>query len=327
MKKVLVTGVAGFVGSHVTDVLLQRGYFVIGIDNFSKGKVENLSNAKKHSSFQLIRGDITNPKIFSNMDRSYNGIFHFAAKKIPRYGGRLETVKENVFGMLNVLEFARKKRKCRVLFASTSDVYGKNPDLPFEETSNSVLGPSTSARWCYAASKLAGEHLCFGYAESYKIPVVIVRIFGTYGPREHLGWWGGPQSAFIENLLDGKKVEIHGDGKQTRCLTYIDDMVNGLVDAIEKSSFQNEILNLGSTEEVSMVKLASIVCRLMKKNPSTSIKYIPYARLSSRDYEDVRRRIPSIKKAKKIIDYLPKVTLSEGLPQTIEWHQSLRGKK
>src|SRR3989338_650114 len=127
-------------------------------------------------------------------------------------------MKENIFGMLNVLEFARKKRTCRVLFASTSDVYGKNPDLPFTETSNSVFGPSTSARWSYAVSKLAGEQLCFGYAETHDLPVVMVRIFGTFGPREHLGWWGGPQSAFIENILDGKKIEIHGDGKQTRCL-------------------------------------------------------------------------------------------------------------
>lgn len=323
MKRVFIVGCAGFIGSHTIDELLRQGYEVIGIDNLSKGDTSNLKIARKHQYFRFIKGDIVNSNTLRKIDKPIDGVFHFAAKKIPRYGGRAETVKENILGVLNVLELAKKER-CRVLFASTSDVYGKNPDVPFSEMSNSVFGPSTSARWAYAASKLTGEHLCLGYAEAYDISVAIVRIFGTYGPREHLGWWGGPQSAFIENLLDGKKIELHGDGKQTRCLTYIDDMVKGIVDVFKAKAFKNELINLGSTEEISMKQLATMICRQMEKDPEKWMRFIPYASLPSRDYEDVRRRVPSLKKAEQVINYHPTVRLEGGLRQTIDWHQALR---
>lgn len=324
MQAILVTGAAGFIGSHLTDRLLKRGYGVVGVDNLSKGNRENLAIAQKKGKFQFIVGDIQRVSMDKDLPTKVDCVVHLAASKIPRYGGRLETVLENVEGTKAALELA-KKQQCYFILASTSDVYGKNLELPFSETSNSVLGSSTTARWSYAVSKLTAEHLTFAYAEEYGIPVVVIRYFGVYGPREHLGWWGGAQSAFIEQLLDGKPLEIHGDGEQTRCLTYIDDIIDGTVAVLESDKLYNEIVNLGSTEEISMKKLAGLICSLMDRDPQIYLKFVPYESLPSREYQDVKQRIPDLAKAKHYLGYSPKVGLREGLKKTIQWHEVLRG--
>ncbi len=324
MQKILVTGAAGFIGSHLTDRLLNDGYKVAGVDNLSKGRKENLAKAREKKSFQFIVDDVTKASSNKDFPSKIDCIIHLAASKIPRYGGRLETMLENVEGTKAALELAKRAR-CYFILASTSDVYGKNPNVPFSETASSVVGPSTTARWGYAVSKLAAEHFTFAYAEKYKIPVTVIRYFGVYGPREHLGWWGGVQSAFIEQLLDEKPLEIHGDGEQTRCLTYIDDIVDGTVAAMESKHLHNEIVNLGSTEEISVIKLAGLICDLMGKDPSASMKFVPYESLPSRQYQDVKRRVPDLTKAKLSLGYAPKFRLRRGLKKTIAWHRSNRG--
>ncbi|MFI5105512.1 MAG: NAD-dependent epimerase/dehydratase family protein, partial [Terriglobales bacterium] len=195
-KTVLVTGAAGFLGSHLCDALLSRGHRVIGVDDLSHGKRENLGEAELNPRFSFHLLDITDAAKLHAVAQGVELIAHLAAFKIPRYGGRLQTLLVNSEGSLNVLRLAAEQ-KAKFLFTSTSDVYGKNPDVPFSETSASVIGASTVPRWAYAVSKLFDEHLAFAFMEEYGIPVTALRIFGSYGPRHHLSWWGGPQSVFI----------------------------------------------------------------------------------------------------------------------------------
>lgn len=322
METILVTGAAGFIGSHVVDRLLNNSCAVVGVDNLSTGNQRNLEDAYANDRFQFLKIDIRSLR--GEDMRQVDAVFHFAAAKIPRYGDRLNTIHSNIETTKAALDIA-KKYQCRFIFASTSDVYGKNQQPPFAEISDSVLGASVSARWSYAVSKLAGEHLCFGYAEEYQVPVVVIRYFGVYGPREALGWWGGAQSAFIEAALDGKPLEVHGDGKQTRCLAYIDDIIRGTIAVLEGKKPTNEIINLGGTQEVRMIDLAKQICRLLGYPFEKSVRFVPYSQLPSREYQDVRRRVPDLKKAQELLSYKPRILLREGLPQTIAWHKSLRG--
>lgn len=193
--KILVTGVAGFLGSHLLDKLLASGHEVIGIDNLSMGKLENIAEHLSNKAFQFLQKDVTEKSTFENLENDIDCIVHLAAFKIPRYGKAIDTLKINYQGTDNVLELARKLN-CKCVLASTSDVYGRNPKLPFNEDDNSVIGSSKVARWSYAVSKLFDEHLAFAYQDSYNIPVVILRFFGSYGPRHHLSWWGGTAISF-----------------------------------------------------------------------------------------------------------------------------------
>src|SRR5215470_7801388 len=254
-KTVLVTGAAGFLGSHLCDALLAHGHRVIGVDDLSHGKRENLSAAMNNPRFAFHVLDITDGEKLRSVSEGVETIAHLAAFKIPRYGDRIKTLMINSQGSLNVLQLA-VERKAKFLFTSTSDVYGRNPDVPFSETSASVIGSSTIPRWAYAVSKLFDEHLAFAFHEDHGIPVTVVRIFGSYGPRQHLSWWGGPQSVFIDAILNDSEIPIHGDGLQTRSFTYVTDTVEGLYAAIVKPEANNQIINIGSTHEVTIVKLA-----------------------------------------------------------------------
>jgi UDP-glucose 4-epimerase len=208
--------------------------------------------------------------------------------------------------------------------ASTSDIYGKNASLPFSETSDSVIGPTTVARWSYAVSKLFDEHLAIAYQSSYGIPVTILRFFGSYGPRQHLSWWGGPQSVFISAVLRGEPMEIHGDGLQTRSFTYISDLVDGITSAIEYDGDAVAIFNLGNTEEVTIVDLARLVNEACSAPGSLDIRFVPYANFGG-NYEDVRRRIPDITRAREVLGFAPRVSLREGLLPTVAWQRQAMG--
>src|SRR3989344_1757475 len=251
---IAVTGAAGFIGSHVCEKLLERGYGVIAIDNLSKGNETNIEKLFQNKRFQYIKADITDPKIANKYFRNVDAVIHLAAAKIPRYGGRFETLITNSEGTKNILE-AVKSNKSKFIFASTSDVYGKNPKLPFREDSDLVIGPPEVARWAYAVSKIFDEHLCYAYWEKYKIPFVILRFFGVYGPKQHRSWWGGPQSLFIDKLLTNESIEIHGSGKQTRTFIYIDDLVNAIIKSLESKKACGHVLNVGSTQEISIIDL------------------------------------------------------------------------
>jgi UDP-glucose 4-epimerase len=283
--------------------------------------MRNVSPFLAHSQFKFVRADITLPATFNDFtDVDY--VVHLAAFKIPRYGNILDTLQTNLRGTENVLEFARHTA-AKVVFASTSDVYGKNPDVPFKEEDNLVLGESGVARWAYAASKIYDEHLCFAHIEKFKSRIAIVRYFGGYGPHQHTTWWGGPQSVFIDAILNGKPIEIHGDGLQTRSFTYVDDLVAGTILAMESEMSNGEIFNIGDTRELTIISLAEIIWKLMKGEGSPPLKFVPYSSFFGGKYEDVRRRIPETKKAKEILGFETTVRLEDGLKRAIDWQTGL----
>jgi UDP-glucose 4-epimerase len=318
----VVTGGAGFIGSHLCDALLSRGYHVVAVDNLSMGKIENIQHNLNHPRFSFVKEDVRNLAGLRPLCTGADVIVHLAAYKIPRYGNAIETLLINNEGGKHVLEIAREMN-CKVVMASTSDVYGKNPDLPFREDSDLVIGPSDVKRWSYAVSKLFDEHLCFAYQEVYGFPVVVLRFFGSYGPRHHLSWWGGPQSVFISAVLRHEEIEIHGDGSQTRSFTYISDTVSGIVATIEKEEANGQIINLGSTREISILELAHLIKRLVGNPGPIRLKFVPYSSFSGGKYEDVMRRVPDLSKARKLLGFEAKVDLEQGLRRTIAWQREV----
>lgn len=321
-QKIVVTGVAGFLGSHLLDKLLASGHTVIGIDNLSMGKLENISHNFTNKNFQFLQKDVTEAATFANLDDDIDCIVHLAAFKIPRYGKAIDTLKINYQGAENVLELARRIN-CKCVLASTSDIYGRNPKLPFSEDSDSVIGSSKVARWSYAVSKLFDEHLAFAYQDSYGFPVVILRFFGSYGPRHHLSWWGGPQSVFIEAVLNDREISIHGDGLQTRSFTYVSDTVAGIYAATVKPEANGEIFNIGSNHEVTILDLAKSIKRLANTPAELKLQFVPYESFTGNKYEDVMRRVPDSSRCEKILGVKAEVSLDEGLARTIDWQRSL----
>lgn len=326
-KKVLVTGVAGFLGSNLLTKLLKEGHQVVGIDNLSMGRLENIEDHLNHSDFTFIKKDILEKETIEGLDTDFDVIVHLAAFKIPRYGNAVDTLKINTKGSENMLELARKIN-CKFVLASTSDVYGMNPDLPFVEDGNCVIGDSKVPRWAYAVSKLYDEHLALAYMEDYGIPVTLLRFFGSYGPHQHLSWWGGPQSVFIDCLLNNKEIPIHGDGKQTRTFTFVDDTVAGIYAATMKPEANGEIFNIGANEEITILELAEMLKEIAGEPCSSEIKLIPYNEISKgRKYQDVMRRVPDTTKAERLLGVKAQTSMREGLKRTFEWQKRVTSQK
>lgn len=250
-------------------------------------------------------------------------VFHLAARKIPRYGDALSTLRVNNDGTRNVFQCA-VSQKCRVILASTSDVYGKgNP--PFKESDDLLLGRSDSRRWSYAVSKIFDEHLALACHEEQGVDTVVLRFFGSYGPRHHRSWWGGPQSVFIDQVLRDEEITIHGDGSQTRSFTYVDDLVDGIMLAASKDEASGQIINLGSDHEISIMRLAEIINDIIRPGTRPNVRLVPYESFGG-NYEDVKRRVPDLSKAADILGYGWKISIEEGLKKTIEWHKQNPGR-
>ncbi len=323
-RKILITGVAGFLGSHLLDRLIADGQEAIGIDDLSMGRLGNISHhVGGGTPFTFLERDVTDPGAFADLDDDIDCIVHLAAFKIPRYGKTLDTLRVNSKGGENVLELARRLA-CKCVLASTSDVYGRNPNVPFAETDDLVYGPSTVARWAYAVSKLHDEHLALAYQEAYGFPVTLLRFFGSYGPRHHLSWWGGPQSVFIDAVLDDEEIPIHGDGLQTRSFTYVSDTVAGIAAAIARPEANGEVLNIGSTFEITILELAHTIKRLSGTPGEPRIRLVPYESFAGGKYEDVRRRVPDVTRCQEILGVTAEVGLDEGLLETIAWQREAR---
>lgn len=261
MKTVLITGAAGFLGSHVTDTMLARGYDVIGVDDLVHGSLRNLEVAKRSRHFRFHEVDLCDIAALRNCIGHIDTIIHLAAYKNHRYSAATCALLVNSQGTLNLLRIAGEQ-SARFIITSTSDVYGKSPVVPFAEDSDSVLGPPTVRRWAYAASRLFDEHLVLSMAEDSGTYATVLRIFGAYGPRQNLTWWGGPQSVFINSILCDEPIPIHGDGLQTRSFTFVRDTVQGIAAAAEAISANHEIVNIGSNEEISILELAVRLHRL-----------------------------------------------------------------
>lgn len=316
--KIIITGVAGFIGSNLAKRLIKMNHEVIGVDNLSYGNLENISEIQNNDKFTFIYGDICNPTFLKNI--SGDIIVHLASQKIPRYSNSLRTLEENRIMLDNVLTKCISDR-IKIVFASTSDVYGKNSIVPFSEESDLVIGPTKIKRWAYAVSKIYGEQFIIANSEQYNIKYSIARFFGSYGYNQNLTWWGGPQSGFISKAFNNEPIEIHGDGLQTRTFTFIDDTIDQLLFLILNNKSNNEIFNIAGNinDEISILDLSKLIWSMINKN-EIKLEYIPYSTFGN--YEDVRRRVPDIRKIINFSGVMPKYNLIEGLQKTIEWQKN-----
>ncbi len=319
--KILITGVAGFIGSNLAQALINRGDEGIGIDNLSHGFLINLEPFFHHPCFHFYQEDICNLESVLKAAQRCHAIIHLAAYKIPRYSDALDTLTVNAHGSENVMR-AAVAQKAKLILASTSDVYGKNPEPPFHEHSLMMIGSPQVRRWAYAVSKMFEEQLAFAYHERYGIDVVILRFFGGYGRNQNLSWWGGPQAVFIEAALEKQPLPVHGDGKQTRSFTHVSDHVAGIIAALDHPRANNQVFNIGNTVEISIEDLAKTIWNLIWENEEPIIQYIPYETFGK--YEDVMRRVPDISLARQVLGFEPKVDLITGLKDTIEWQRQRR---
>jgi UDP-glucose 4-epimerase len=316
--KILITGAAGFIGSNLACRLLSKGHKVTGIDNLNYGFLRNLKSLEGNPNFTFISGDIANPLILK--DVNVDVIIHLASQKIPRYTNALRTLEENYLMLRNVVQKCLYD-KSKIIFASTSDVYGKNPKIPFNENSDLVMGPTTVKRWAYALSKMYGEQYIIANKDEYGLNYTITRFFGSYGPHQNLTWWGGPQSVFIEKAFKNEPIDIHGDGTQTRTFTYIEDTVSALVLSVENKNSDNEIFNTGGKSgEISIKDLATLIWKLVNgEDAEPKLNYIPYSTFGN--YEDVMRRVPDISKICSVLNFVPQWDLKSGLQETIKWQK------
>ncbi|MCD6161354.1 MAG: GDP-mannose 4,6-dehydratase [candidate division Zixibacteria bacterium] len=318
MTKIVVTGGAGFIGSNLAERLIETGREVVVVDDLSYGSLTNLKSVINNDNFTFIKGDICQPEVLEKAGADANCIIHLAAYKIPRYGNALKTLNVNNDGAKAVFNYGAKYN-IKTIIASTSDVYGKNTNIPFNENDDLVLGAPSIRRWAYAISKAFDEQLALAYYNEKELPVVILRFFGSFGPHNHRSWWGGPQAVFIEQALKDKPITVHGDGCQTRSFCYVSDTVNGIILAMETKEAVGEVINVGSDHEICIKDLAQKIIALT--NSKSQIEYIPYERFGGR-YEDVRHRVPDLSKAYKLFGYKPTVSLDNGLKKTIDWQKS-----
>jgi UDP-glucose 4-epimerase len=318
--KVMITGAAGFIGSNLAAELLRRGHEVRGIDNLSQGTRLNLTGVEHHTAFELIEGDVRDEDVVAHAAEGCDAIIHLAAYKIPRYSDAYDTLMINGIGSEVVARVAARTG-ARVVAASTSDVYGKNPTIPFAEDMDSVIGSPDVKRWAYAISKMFEEQLLLACHERFGIDVILLRFFGGYGPHQNLTWWGGPQSVFIEHALDDVPLPLHGDGSQTRSFTYVSDHVEAVIAALTCEA-ANCVINVGATQEISIRELALLVWRLVRGEEEPKIQLVPYETFGR--YEDVRRRVPDPQRAKELLGFEARVDLETGLRQTIDWQVERR---
>jgi UDP-glucose 4-epimerase len=311
MKTVLITGVAGMIGSHLLDYMIEKEYQIIGIDDFSFGKIENIQSNLGKDRFKFYRVDIRDYETLKILSKDVDIIVHLAAvKKVSELDSSMATLKVNVNGTENVFEAARMWG-CKVIFASTSDVYGMSPggDL--------LLGPSMIKRWGYAVSKLYCEQMAFAYYKDYSVPVVILRYFGGFSPRASFSWSGGHVPIFIDAILNDREVTIHGDGKQTRCMAYVDDIVEGTFLAIENEKAVGEVINLGNDEEMSVIDTALLIHKIASTGKELKLKYIKMEDIFGK-YKDILRRRPDLTKAQNLLGYKPKISIEEAIKRTVE---------
>lgn len=317
MSQVVVTGGAGFIGANLCRRLLADGHAVTVLDDLSEGEEANLAALTGRPGFRFVRGDIRDAGAVEAACAGATHVAHLAARKIPRYGGALATLDVNVQGTRVVLD-AATAAGLRTVIASTSDVYGKNPAVPFREYETaSVLGHSKVRRWSYAVSKLFEEHLAFALHEERGLPVAVLRYFGGYGPFQHRGWLGGPQSVFMELAHQGQPLPVHGDGLQRRTFTHVDDLVEGTVRALFEPAAVGELLNIGGAEEVTILELARR-CWALARGDEPRIALQPYQSIGG-NYEDVLRRVPDGRHAQATLGFQARVGLDEGLRATWEW--------
>jgi len=314
--KALITGGAGFVGSHLADQLLAQGHEAMVLDNLSTGSIENIAHLKGRAGFAYTIDSVTNESLLAELIDQNDVVFHLAAavgvKLIVEQP--VHTIETNVHGTEVVLKHANKKKKL-VFVASTSEVYGKSADVPFREGADLVLGATVRHRWAYACSKLLDEFLALAYWKEKKLPVVVVRLFNTVGPRQ-TGQYGMVLPTFVRQALAGQPITVFGDGTQTRSFTYVADVVDALIKLAQEPRAVGEVFNIGNTEEVSIGALAQRVKAL--SGSDSTIQFIPYDEAYEAGFEDMPRRVPDISKVHALVGFEPRMGLDDIIRTVIE---------
>jgi UDP-glucose 4-epimerase len=321
--KALITGGCGFIGSHLAEALLDRGDAVTVVDNLSTGRFENIAHLVGRPGFSFCIENIANETVMDRLVSECDLIYHLAAA----VGVELivqepvQVIETNIKGCEAVLRIGARYRK-KVILASTSEVYGKNESVPFREDADSVLGATTRSRWSYACSKAMDEFLALAYAKQLALPVVIVRLFNTVGPRQ-TGRYGMVIPRFVQQALADQPITVYGDGQQTRCFTYVGDVVRAIVGLADAPGAVGQVFNIGSTQEISIMQLARRVVELT--GSASSITLVPYDQAYEEGFEDMRRRVPDTSKIAQLIGWQPRVDLDGILKRVIDYFQPHQG--
>jgi UDP-glucose 4-epimerase len=314
--KALITGGAGFVGSHLSERLLEQGHEVLVLDNLSTGCIDNIAHLKTQAGFSYVIDSVTNEPLLAEMIDRCDVVFHLAAavgvKLIVEQP--VHTIETNVHGTEVVLKHANKKKKL-VFIASTSEVYGKSTTVPFREGADLTLGPTTKHRWAYACSKMIDEFLALAYWKERKLPVVIVRLFNTVGPRQ-TGQYGMVLPTFVRQALANQPITVFGDGTQSRSFTYVGDVVGALIKLAGEPRAIGEVYNIGNMGEVNIRDLAQRVKEMT--GSSSAIEYVPYDEAYEAGFEDMPRRVPDITKLRDLIGYEPTLALDDIIQTVID---------
>ncbi len=317
--KALITGGAGFIGSHLAERLLDRGHEVTIIDNLSTGQFENIAHLEKRIGFHYAIEDIRNATVMDRLVSECDVIYHLAAAVgvFSIVSSPIDTIEINVGGTEVVLRTARRYRK-KVLIASTSEVYGKNEKVPFNEDDDRTLGPTNKNRWSYAASKELDEFLALAYHKAADLPVVLFRLFNTVGARQR-GHYGMVLPRFVKWALKGEPIQVYGDGKQQRCFGNVNDVIQAIVGLAEAPDAVGELFNIGSNEEVTIYELAERV--RARTGSNSEIVLIPYDQAYEAGFEDMRRRVPDLTKIKNLLGWSPTTHLDETIDQIIAYQR------
>lgn len=317
MGSYLITGGAGFIGSHLAERLLREGHQVAVLDDLSTGNLENLRNAMRFRTFEFVKGSVLTKALVRPLVANADAVYHLAATVgvLQIMEHPVDTIANNVRGTQAILEAAVPGQQ-KVVITSTSEVYGKATDVPFLESGNLVLGSTCNVRWGYAASKIVDECLARGFLQEFNVPTIVVRPFNTIGPRQ-VGAYGMVVPRLMQQALLGQDLTVYGNGAQTRCFTYVDDAVEWLTRLVNIESAVGEVFNLGNPHEVSIRTLAEEIIRITKS--TSRIRYIPYHQAYGEGFEDMERRIPSCDKIVAISGYAPSVGLEEALKRIHRW--------
>ncbi|MBI4271489.1 MAG: GDP-mannose 4,6-dehydratase [Candidatus Rokubacteria bacterium] len=316
-RTVLITGGAGFIGSHLAEALLASGSTVFVIDDLSTGSIENLDHLKAHRRFHYVVDSIMKAPVLAELVDRCDVVFHLAAAVGVRLivESPVRTIGTNIRGTEIVLELADKKKR-KVILASTSEVYGKAARVPFREDDDLVLGPTVKGRWSYACSKAIDEFLALAYWKEKRLPVVIARLFNTVGPRQ-TGRYGMVLPTFVNQALRGRPITVFGDGRQSRSFTYVGDVVRALVKLAECEEAVGEVFNVGNGGEIAIEDLAAKVKAMTGSR--SPIVHVPYEQAYEEGFEDMPRRVPDISKLKRYVGYEPEVQLEDMIAKVVEY--------
>ena len=317
MNTSLVTGGAGFIGSHLTEALLAAGRRVVIIDDMSTGSLSNLERVKNHACLKIVEGTITNEPLMEGLIREADEVYHLAAVVGVRLilEEPIRTAEINNDATAKILRVAAQTAK-PIFLASTSEVYGKNPKMPLNEDDDCVLGPTSKGRWIYACGKALDDHLALGYHRTMGLPVVIGRFFNTVGPRQ-VGHYGMVLPRFVDQALNGGPLKVYGDGEQARCFGHVSDVVRAIMGLMACPSAQGKVFNLGNDEPITIRGLAERVIRQV--NPHLPIEHVPYSQVFGAEFEEIRRRVPDLTRVRTAIGYQPRFGLDDIIRDVIAW--------